>query len=50
MRVCVDSICWWVDVVGVAVLSSRLAFALSTWEDNDAFVEIEKSKRGREEV
>lgn len=38
------------DVGGVAVLKSRLAFGLSDWADDNAFVEIEKPKRGREDV
>lgn len=34
----------------VAILKSRLAFGLSNWADDNAFVEIEKPNRGREEV
>lgn len=34
----------------VTVLKSKLAFGLSDWADDNEFAEIEKPKRGREEV
>lgn len=38
------------DVGGVVVLKFRLVFGLSDWVDDNVFVEIEKFKRGREDV